>query len=669
MDANQWLLKIICGCVEIKKTFIMRKTFKACLISRLSCERVGTRFNCRGVNDDGNCANFVETEQILYSEDTDEECSYTQIRGSVPVFFEQTGLQVGSHRIKISRGLEASYPAFERHIKSIIKDYGNYIMILNLLGVKGDESFLTECLYRLSRESPFAMRNEIIYTNFDYHQELKYNKQALADKLWKIVSEEFYSDNHKNYNTDGMLFYSNSNLSPNGDYNANESTKFQTKFIRTNCMDCLDRTNRVQDFFGVELLLQFQLNSFSNEIDNNKLREVKDLFHQMWASNGDCISKIYAGTGAIQGKSVTQDITRSLGRTIQNNFMDSNKQDAMETFLFSMSRNYRDLADRVRILISQNALRLPYPVLRKLVSHKNEYNERPKCRVSINTWNINGGLSASDMEDLDLNEWLINGPLDARQNGLGHIDPSVHSLYNQIDIFAIGFQEIVDLNAQNIVNTSDENASKWYAKLNNFLKRHKKLGEYVPLIIDPLQLVGVCLFIFVHKKHVGAIRDVCVARTKTGLGGTAGNKGGVLIRFVYYNTSLCFVCSHFAAHQKEIDKRNEDFRQIYENSEFSGQATNSNYKTEANSHDYVFWCGDLNYRIDMPNDKCRSLINERAWSTLLEYEQLSIQRREQNVFREFLEAPISFPPTYKYNLYEDSYDRSEKCRVPAWTGY
>lgn len=31
---------------------------------RLSCERAGTRFNVRGVNDDGAVANFVETEQV-----------------------------------------------------------------------------------------------------------------------------------------------------------------------------------------------------------------------------------------------------------------------------------------------------------------------------------------------------------------------------------------------------------------------------------------------------------------------------------------------------------------------------------------------------------------------------------------------------------------------------
>jgi phosphatidylinositol-bisphosphatase len=131
---------------------------------------------------------------------------------------------------------------------------------------------------------------------------------------------------------------------------------------------------------------------------------------------------------------------------------------------------------------------------------------------------------------------------------------------------------------------------------------------------------------------------------------------------------MCFVCSHFAAHQKEIRQRNEDFRQIYETSEFTGQAVTTTSKIETKFHDYVFWCGDLNYRIDLANDYCRTLIAQRDWDTLLRAEQLCLQRNEQNVFREFEEAPVLFPPTYKYNLNEDTYDRSEKCRVPAWTG-
>ena len=58
----------MCGGVEIRTIYAAQKQGKACLISRLSCERAGTRFNVRGVNDDGHVANFVETEQVMKQE-------------------------------------------------------------------------------------------------------------------------------------------------------------------------------------------------------------------------------------------------------------------------------------------------------------------------------------------------------------------------------------------------------------------------------------------------------------------------------------------------------------------------------------------------------------------------------------------------------------------------
>ena len=54
-------------------------------------------------------------------------------------------------------------------------------------------------------------------------------------------------------------------------------------------------------------------------------------------------------------------------------------------------------------------------------------------------------------------------------------------------------------------------------------------------------------------------RDVCVEDVKTGLGGATGNKGTVAISITYNATSMVFLCSHFAAGQKEIQERNNDF--------------------------------------------------------------------------------------------------------------
>lgn len=59
-----WLLRAMCGSVEVRTVYAGSRQARAVIVSRLSCERAGTRFNVRGTNDDGHVANFVETEQV-----------------------------------------------------------------------------------------------------------------------------------------------------------------------------------------------------------------------------------------------------------------------------------------------------------------------------------------------------------------------------------------------------------------------------------------------------------------------------------------------------------------------------------------------------------------------------------------------------------------------------
>lgn len=46
------------------------------------------------------------------------------------------------------------------------------------------------------------------------------------------------------------------------------------------------------------------------------------------------------------------------------------------------------------------------------------------------------------------------------------------------------------------------------------------------------------------------------------MGGKAGNKGAVGIRFQFHCTSFCFICSHLTAGQSQVKERNEDYREI-----------------------------------------------------------------------------------------------------------
>ena len=73
------------------------------------------------------------------------------------------------------------------------------------------------------------------------------------------------------------------------------------------------------------------------------------------------------------------------------------------------------------------------------------------------------------------------------------------------------------------------------------------------------QLVGVCLYVFVRSSLAPQVREVMVDQVKTGLGGTTGNKGTVGISLSLGASSLCFLCSHFAAGQSQVAERNNDY--------------------------------------------------------------------------------------------------------------
>lgn len=65
-----------------------------------------------------------------------------------------------------------------------------------------------------------------------------------------------------------------------------------------------------------------------------------------------------------------------------------------------------------------------------------------------------------------------------------------------------------------------------------------------------------------HRLCSFCSREVAIDTVKTGMGGKAGNKGAVGIRFQFHSTSFCFVCSHLTAGQSQVKERNEDYKEI-----------------------------------------------------------------------------------------------------------
>ena len=147
--------------------------------------------------------------------------------------------------------------------------------------------------------------------------------------------------------------------------------------------------------------------SFVGEILGN----LKCIF-EYFRSNGNEVSKIYAGTGAIgsigaSAGSKIIDGARSAARTIQNNLLDSSKQEAIDILLVGSTLS-SELADRARILLPTNMLHAPTPVLREMCKRHNEYNLPSDLRVAIGTYNVNGGKHFRSVvyKDLSLIDWL-----------------------------------------------------------------------------------------------------------------------------------------------------------------------------------------------------------------------------------------------------------------------
>ncbi|XP_069766481.1 inositol polyphosphate 5-phosphatase Ka isoform X2 [Narcine bancroftii] len=181
--------------------------------------------------------------------------------------------------------------------------------------------------------------------------------------------------------------------------------------------------------------------------------------------------------------------------------------------------------------------------------------------------------------------------------------------------------------------------------------------------ISSIRLQGLLLLVYIKFMHLPFIRDLRSSYTRTGLFGYWGNKGGVASRLSVYGHLLCFLNCHLPAHLHNSSQRLGSFQRILDALQFS-----SDTATSMLDHDLLFWFGDLNFRIaDHGLHFIRESIIKNRFHLLWDKDQLNKARTVEPVLRGFLEGPLLFKPTYKFNLDSTDYDTSEKRRKPAWT--
>lgn len=276
------------------------KPFLLTLISRRSVQRAGLRYLRRGIDEEGGTANTVETEQILSDASwtpSSKIHSFVQIRGSVPIYFSQSPYSFKPVP-QLQHSEDMNYRAFVKHFKKLSETYGN-VQIASLVEKHGNEAIVGESYEKyLKRYNDSKSKEEspVGFEWFDFHavcRGMKFeNVSFLIDGIGKTLDD--FGDTVE---VDGKL------------------VRKQTGVLRTNCMDCLDRTNVTQSACGrrtLELQLKNEGIDMSLQVD-----QTTQWFNTLWADNGDSISKQYASTAAMKG-----DYTRTRKRDLQGALKD-----------------------------------------------------------------------------------------------------------------------------------------------------------------------------------------------------------------------------------------------------------------------------------------------------------------------------------------------------------
>lgn len=132
-----------------------------------------------------------------------------------------------------------------------------------------------------------------------------------------------------------------------------------------------------------------------------------------------------------------------------------------------------------------------------------------------------------------------------------------------------------------------------------------------------------------------------------------------------YGCSTCLVNSHLAAHDEMYKERLGDYDRIKNTTKFSVKVSKSIFE-----HDYVFWFGDLNFRIykhdsddNLSQEEIRDLIKKDQMKDLVQRDQLTNAMCLGEAFSELVEHHPQFPPTFKFEPGTSHYDMK---RRPAW---
>jgi phosphatidylinositol 3,5-bisphosphate 5-phosphatase len=341
-----WCLSVVHGYVDQSALSVYwgRVVFVT-IIARRSRYFAGARYLKRGANDLGYVANDVETEQIVSEMLTTSfhapgptlfanpnYTSHVQHRGSIPLYWTQDSTAVSPKPDIHMSVVDPFFSAAALHFDNLFKRYGAPIYVLNLIKARErnprESKLLKEYTTAVGYLNQFLPDDrKIIYHAWDMSRASKSRDQDVIGELESIAEDILPKTG----------FFQNGSDEASG-------LKLQSGVARTNCIDCLDRTNAAQfviakKAFGYQLQALGVIEDPSVEYDSDAV----NLFTHMWHDHGDTIAVQYGGSHLVntmatyrkinQWTSHSRDMIESFKRYYNNSFMDAQRQEAYNLFL------------------------------------------------------------------------------------------------------------------------------------------------------------------------------------------------------------------------------------------------------------------------------------------------------------------------------------------------
>lgn len=199
----------------------------------------------------------------------------------------------------------------------LMEEYGA-VHAINLLGSKENEALLANAYDRHIQIARSDFPDDLGITHFDFHASVRLGghdnvtRDLRSVPFCSLLPSLFFIGSFSSRLEDISDRADRFGFSL-CDASMNEIITEQHGIFRTNCLDCLDRTNFVQDILSRTALEQCLTLIHREWVHSSSIWS----YHgELWAENGDALSKIYAGTGALN-----TSFTRSGKRTLAGNFV------------------------------------------------------------------------------------------------------------------------------------------------------------------------------------------------------------------------------------------------------------------------------------------------------------------------------------------------------------